>query len=92
MIKSFNEWMSEGESIYAEAMTEYQSLEAQIAQLEARVGEKKAEVNQIAQMIGRPLIEGSKRVSASIVEHVPPNTTVVGSMTRALTGRGLVAK
>jgi hypothetical protein len=91
-MKTFREWMSEGETIYADAMSEYQTLETQIAALESRLSDKKNEVNQIAQMIGKPPVEGSKRLSAQLVEHEAMPTSVVGSVTRALTGRGIVAR
>ncbi|HVT88499.1 MAG TPA: hypothetical protein VHD56_06575 [Tepidisphaeraceae bacterium] len=90
MSRSFRDWLSEGEAIYAEAIKEYQSLEAQIQQLEARLVEKKSEVNQIAQLIGKPSVEGPRRVSAQIIEEdeAPPGVAV-GAVTRALTGRNV---
>jgi hypothetical protein len=91
-MKTFREWMSEGETIYAEAMSEYQTLETQIAALESRLSEKKNEVNQIAQLIGKPPVEGSKRLTAQLVDHEAMPASVVGSVTRALTGRGIVAR
>ncbi len=89
MAKSFAEWLSEGESIYAESLQEYQALEAQIASLETRLAEKKAELNQIAQMIGKPLVENPNRLTAQLVEH---DTLPAGTVTRALTGRGILAR
>jgi hypothetical protein len=91
MTRSFREWITEGEAIYTDALKEYQTLEAQIVELEKRLGEKKTEVNQIAQMIGKHPIEASKRVSAQIVE-VPADAIPVGTVARALTGRGLVPR
>jgi hypothetical protein len=90
--KSFRDWISEGEGIYQEAMEEYKSLESQIAQLESRMAEKKTEVNQIAQMVGKPAVDGPKRVSAQLIEQGPPPPGTMGSVTRALTGRGIVAR
>ena len=88
MSKSFRDWLTEGESIYSEALKEFQSLEAQIQQLEARLIEKKAEVNQIAQLIGKPPVDGARRVSAQLMEEDESRPNVaVGAVTRALTGR-----
>jgi hypothetical protein len=89
--KTFKDWMSEGESIYNAALADYQAIQSQLEQLEAKLAEKKTDVNQIAQMIGRAGVDNSKRVSAQLVEHAPPPGTI-GSVTRALTGRTMVAR
>jgi len=88
MMKSFREWLGEGESIYATALTEYQGLEQQLQSIEQQLTAKRAEVNQIAQVIGKPALEVNRRVSAEIIEP-PLGGGLVGNMTRALTGRGL---
>jgi hypothetical protein len=69
-------------------MNEYRGLEAQLEQVEKALGAKRTEVNQIAQVVGKAPVEPTRRLSAQLVEaeSVP---TVVGTMTRALTGRGL---
>jgi hypothetical protein len=87
-VKSLKEWLAEGEQLYGQAMSEYKHIESQLEQLEHLLASKRTEVNQIAHVIGRPPVEPSRRVAAQIVEAeaVPP---VVGSVTRALTGRGL---
>ena len=86
--KSLRDWLAEGEHLYNQAMGEYRSLEVQLEQLEKALGSKRAEVNQIAQVINKPPVEATRRLSAQLVEaqEVP---TVVGTVTRALTGRGL---
>jgi hypothetical protein len=85
--------MHEGEAIYNAAMQEYLSLVSQLEQLEQRMEDKKLEVNQVAQMIGKPPVEPSKRVSAQIVEAPPQSNAIpVGSMARALSGRGIVGR
>lgn len=89
MSKNFRDWLSEGEAIYSEAFKEYKALESQIQQLEARLVEKRTEVNQIAQMIGKAPVEGGNRVSAQLIDHDVAPPTMVGSVTRALTGRGV---
>ena len=91
MSKNFRDWFSEGESIYSEAMQEYESLQAQIEELEARLNAKREEVNQVAQMLGKPPIEGSRKVTAQIVENHAPQP-VIGSIARALSGRGAPAR
>jgi hypothetical protein len=86
--KSLRDWLAEGEQIYNQAMGEYRSLEAQLEQLEKSLGAKRTEVNQIAQVINKPPVEPTRRLSAQLVE-VQEVPTVVGNVTRALTGRGL---
>lgn len=89
MGKTFQDWVSEGESLYADAMADYQALEAQIHKLETQLADKRTEVNHIAQMLGKPVVDGSRRVVAQVIDRdVPP----MGAMTRALTGRGNVTR
>ena len=91
MTKSLNEWLQEGESLYNAALAEYQHIEAQLDELEARLAAKKAELNQIAQVIGKPPVETNRRLTAQLVDdHGPqsvPNSPA--TIARALTGRGL---
>lgn len=90
--KSFRDWFAEGEAIYAQALSEYQALESQLEQLESRLSEQKTELNQIAQMIGKPPVQANQRLSAQLIEHHETPTGAIGAVTRALTGRGLVAR
>jgi hypothetical protein len=91
--KSFREWIQEGEAIYTAAMQDYLSLVSQLEQLEQRLEDKKQEVNQVAEMIGKPPVEPSKRVNAQIVEAPNSSNAIpVGSMARALSGRGIVGR
>ncbi|MFI5378135.1 MAG: hypothetical protein ACHRHE_02405 [Tepidisphaerales bacterium] len=55
-MKSFKEWLGEGEQIYAQTMSEYEELETQLADLQQRLAQKKAEVNEIASVIGKPAV------------------------------------
>ena len=91
MTKSLNEWLSEGEQLYSNALAEYQAIEAQLDELEAKLAAKKAEVNQIAQVVGKPPVESNRRLTAQLVEdhgpHSVPNSPA--TIARALTGRGL---
>ena len=89
MFKSFQDWFTEGETLYTEALAEYQALEGQIQELELRLAEKRTEVNQMAVMLGKPAVENNKRLTAQLVDQ-PPQSGVVGAVTRALTGRNAV--
>jgi hypothetical protein len=86
--KSLRDWLAEGEQLYNQAMGEYRGLEAQLEQLEKALGIKRVEVNQIAQVINKPPVEATRRLTAQLVEAQEIPTTV-GNVTRALTGRGL---
>lgn len=88
MSTTFREWLNEGEAIYADAMQEYQVLETQIRELETRLVEKRTEVNQIAQMIGKPSVNTPERLAAEIIDRDTPAPNIpYGTVTRALTGR-----
>ena len=91
MTKSLQEWLTEGESLYAAALQEFQSLETQLEELESKLAAKKAELNQIAQVVGKPPLENNRRLTAQLVDdHGPqsvPNSPA--TIARALTGRQL---
>jgi chromosome segregation ATPase len=89
--KSLQEWLTEGEHLYNQALKEYQAIEAQLDELEQQLQAKKAEVNQIAQVIGKPPVEGNRRLSAQLVEDHGPSSLPHSQATiaRALTGRAL---
>jgi hypothetical protein len=92
---AFQQWLSQGEQLYTAALNDFHALEAQLDDLETKLAAKQAEVNQIAQMIGKPVIEGNRRLSAQIVpaEVLEPHTrqpNATGSsasIARALTGK-----
>ncbi|MGN6507091.1 MAG: hypothetical protein ACTHM6_16170 [Tepidisphaeraceae bacterium] len=91
-MKSFKDWLGEGESLYQQAVQEYQELERQLDDLEKRLAIKKDEVNQIAAVVGKPPVESpNRRLTAELVDqHSPssvPNTPA--TIARALSGRGL---
>ena len=92
----FQQWMEQGEDLYAAALHDFRSLEAQLAELEVKVAAKQAELNQIAQIVGKPAVEGNRRVSAQIVhgdivdahpERVQATTSSSASIARALQGK-----
>jgi len=89
--KTLRDWLAEGEQLYSAAMEEYQSIEAQLDELEVRLAAKKSELNQIAQVIGKPPVEGGRRLTAQLVDDHGPNSVPNSPATiaRALTGRGL---
>ena len=91
MSKSLQEWLQQGEHLYNEALKEYQHIEAQLDQLELQLTAKKAEVNQIASVIGKPPVESTRRLSAQLVEDHGPQSIPHSQATiaRALTGRAL---
>lgn len=95
MPNSFHDWLQQGEGLYDTAVREYHDIERQLSELEARLVEKQNEVNQIAQVIGKPLVEGGRRLSAQLLstEVVEVSTERTGStgsnanIARALTGK-----
>ncbi|MGA2584623.1 MAG: hypothetical protein ABSG31_15210 [Tepidisphaeraceae bacterium] len=91
MAKSIADWMREGEELYAVAMKEYQEMENHLVDIEKRLLAKQEEVNQIAQIIGKPMVEGNRRLTAQLVDEHGPNSVPNSSATiaRALAGRTL---
>ena len=94
MASSFQEWLQQGEHLYNTSLREYHDIERQLIDLEARLGEKQNEVNQIAQIIGKPMVEGNRRLSAQLVSaeiiEAPERTPTPGAnanIARALTGK-----
>ena len=57
---NFQDWLKQGESLYQAALKEFHDYESQLAELESRLAAKQAEVNQIAQMIGKPAVESTR--------------------------------
>jgi hypothetical protein len=89
--KSIADWMREGEELYQTALKEYEELDSRVREMEKLMVQKQDEVNQIAQVIGKPLVEGNRRLTAQLVDdHGPlsvPNSS--STIARALTGRNL---
>jgi hypothetical protein len=93
---SFADWLQQGENLYNQALQDFQDIEQQLSELEARLVEKQNEVNQIAQVIGKPMVEGNRRLSAKLVNaevvdivpaeraHAPGSNA---NIARALTGK-----
>lgn len=94
MASSFQDWLQQGEQLYDTALREYHDIERQLAELEAQLGAKQNEVNQIAQVIGKPMVEGNRRLSAQLVTadiiEAPDRVPTPGAnanIARALTGK-----
>ena len=94
MASSFQEWLQQGEQLYNTALREYHDIERQLAELETQLGVKQNEVNQIAQVIGKPVVEGNRRLSAQLVSadiiEAPDRVPTPGAnanIARALTGK-----
>src|SRR5271155_4334015 len=64
---SIQSWLAQGEALYNAAVKDFRDLEAQLESLEAKLIAKQSEVNQIAQVIGKPPIEGNRRLTAQLV-------------------------
>lgn len=87
--KSLKEWLAEGESLYQAATQEYQDLQQQMIELEARLEAKREEINQVAHVVGKPPVESPKKSgSVQIIEREMPSMSRT-TVTKALTGRGL---
>ena len=85
--KSLQQWLAQGEMLYAAMIKEYQALESQVTELEGRMAAKQAEVNQLAQIIRKPAIEG-RRLSAQLVtSYAPDAPPVTPQIARALAGK-----
>jgi len=89
--KTITEWMREGEALYATALKEFEEMDAQLQQLEKQLAQKQDEVNQIAQVIGKPLVEGNRRLTAQLIDDHGPLSVPTSSSTiaRALSGRNI---
>jgi len=62
MARSFQEWLHEGEELYNGALAEYRNLEKQLEEIQQQLAAKRIEVNQIAQVIGQPILEEGAHV------------------------------
>lgn len=91
-MKSFKDWLNEGETLHAQALAEYQELERQLEDLEKRLAIKKEEVNQIAAVVNKPPVEApNRRLTAELVDHHQSGSVAntPATIARALSGRGL---
>ena len=88
MNSSFKDWIGQGEQLYNALLEEFQRFQKQIDELEQQLVSKKAEVNQLAEVIGRPGVDRSSRPAAEAVESNSPlrPTTSSASIARAING------
>ena len=99
MGKSFQDWIAEGEGLYTAAMNEYKNIEEQMEQLAQQLATKKVEVNQIASVIGRQVVDGrgqpiqsgrdgwSSRISRGCRFQAPSPTPATASLARCPVSR-----
>ena len=90
MSTNFQEWLQQGDNLYQAALKEYHAIEAQLDELEAKLAAKQAEVNQIAQVIGKPAVESTRRIGGTEIIDLPergPSAGSNASIARALTGK-----
>ena len=94
MSSTFQDWLQQGETLYGNALKEFHAIESQLDELESKLVAKQAEVNQIAQVIGKPPVEGNRRLSAQLVSAQivdepdrPQNSNANATIARALTGK-----
>ena len=101
MAGNFQEWLKQGEDLYQAALKDYHAIEAQLDELESKLVAKQAEVNQIAQVIGKAPVEGTRRhagargtqlavpggVDIIDVPERGPSAGSNASIARALTGK-----
>ena len=63
MALSFQQWLQHGEMLYQAALQEFQSLEAQMNDLEQRLAAKQTELNHLVQMMSKPPVESKRNPS-----------------------------
>ena len=68
---SIQQWLSQGETLYSGMVKEFQTLQDKMAELETSLQHKASEVNQIAQVLGKPAVQSSK-LAAELVTHYSP--------------------
>jgi hypothetical protein len=95
-VADFQEWLQQGDALYQAALKEYHAIEAQLDDLESKLVAKQAEVNQIAQVIGKPPVESNRRLNGQLAggteiidvpERGPTGAGSNASIARALTGK-----
>lgn len=92
---NFQEWIQQGDTLYQAALNDYHSIEAQLDELESKLVAKQAEVNQIAQVIGKPPVESTRRLGGQLLapdvidapDRGPTGAGSNASIARALTGK-----
>ena len=62
-MRSVKDWLGEGEALYGALVQEFQNIQQQMSDMEQLIAEKKLEVDQLAQLIGRPGMDRNRRAS-----------------------------
>ena len=60
-MSNLQSWLHQGEQLYQTALNEFRAIETQLDELEAKLAAKQQEVNQIAQVIGKPPVDSGRR-------------------------------
>jgi hypothetical protein len=84
---AIQQWLLQGEALYDEAMADFRAIENQLVDLEAKLAEKRTEVNQIAHLIGKPPAESSRRLSAQLIDERTGSPGATTHIARALAGK-----
>lgn len=72
MTKSISEWLAEGETLYTAAVGEYRELETRLAALEEQMAAKLSEVNKLATVIQKPVLETRSKSGVTIIDRPAP--------------------
>jgi hypothetical protein len=91
MARTIQDWMREGEELYESTVRDCQNLESQMQDLEQRLADKHSEMNRLAQILGKPLADSPRRVTAQIIDDqgAATNISTPSAIARALSGRSL---
>ena len=66
---AFQQWLTAGDSLYNGLLKEFQVLQEKLSDLEAQIQQKSSEVNQIAQVLGKPAVQNT-RLAAELVSNI----------------------
>lgn len=69
--RSFAQWLAQGEQLLPALVKQYEMMEAQLIELESRLADKQAEIQQLARTLGKQPPQLNRRVTAQIVTHYP---------------------
>ena len=84
---SIQDWLAHGTELYDAAMSQYRALEDELEALEAQLNSKRAEVNQVAQLLGKPLAASYRRLSALAPDEERSGDDASSSPIRVMAGR-----
>ena len=64
--RTFDQWVAEGEALHAELTAELRGMETQVAELQVRIREKRAQVEHVARMLGKPAAEPTRSAAGPL--------------------------